>query len=100
MHSVSEALTSEEQISAVTIFTRVLIQSLFGKYSQRGAGDKVRGEKARPTETAAPDALIQSTAVCTGGVENHTRHFIFIFCFLGQHLWHVEVPRLGVQSEL
>ena len=27
--------------------------------------------------------------------------FIFIFClFLGLHLWHVEVPRLGVELEL
>ena len=25
---------------------------------------------------------------------------IFVFCFLGLHLWHMEVPRLGVQSEL
>ena len=26
--------------------------------------------------------------------------FFFFFCFLGLHLWHVEVPRLGVKSEL
>lgn len=27
--------------------------------------------------------------------------FLFIyFCFLGQHTWHMEVPRLGVESEL
>ena len=26
--------------------------------------------------------------------------FIFIFCFLGSHSRHMEVPRLGVQSEL
>ena len=24
----------------------------------------------------------------------------FIFCFLGPHLWHVEVPKLGVRFEL
>ena len=24
----------------------------------------------------------------------------FFFCFLGQHLWQMEVPRLGVKSEL
>ena len=25
-------------------------------------------------------------------------HFLFfIFCFLGPHLWHMEVPRLGVE---
>ena len=24
----------------------------------------------------------------------------FFFCFLGPHLWHVEVPRLGVELEL
>ena len=30
-------------------------------------------------------------------------HFLFVcflFCFLGPHLWHMEVPRLGVISEL
>ena len=26
--------------------------------------------------------------------------FFFFFVFLGQHLWHMEVPRLGVESEL
>ena len=26
--------------------------------------------------------------------------FAFAFCFLGLHLWHMEVPRLGVKSEL
>ena len=26
--------------------------------------------------------------------------FLFLFCFLGPHLWHVEVPRLRVQVEL
>ena len=27
-------------------------------------------------------------------------NFFFFFVFLGLHPWHVEVPRLGVQSEL
>ena len=26
--------------------------------------------------------------------------FFFLFCFLGPHLWHIEVPRRGVKSEL
>ena len=26
--------------------------------------------------------------------------FFFFFVFLGAHLWHMEVPRLGVESEL
>ena len=26
--------------------------------------------------------------------------YLFFFCFLGPHLWHTEVPRLGVESEL
>ena len=26
--------------------------------------------------------------------------FFFFFCFLGPHLWHTEVPGLGVKSEL
>ena len=25
--------------------------------------------------------------------------FFFFFCFLGLHPWHMEVPRLGVESE-
>ena len=25
---------------------------------------------------------------------------LLIFCSLGSHLWHLEVPRLGVESEL
>ena len=26
--------------------------------------------------------------------------FVFFFCFLGPHLWHMEVPKLGVEMEL
>ena len=26
--------------------------------------------------------------------------FYFYFCFLGPHLWHMDVPRLGVESDL
>ena len=26
--------------------------------------------------------------------------FFYFFCFLGPHLWHVEVPRLGIELEL
>ena len=25
---------------------------------------------------------------------------IYLFSFLGQHLWHIDIPRLGVESEL
>ena len=28
------------------------------------------------------------------------KYFLFFFCFLGPHLWHVEVPRLGAKEEL
>ena len=27
-------------------------------------------------------------------------YFYLYFCFLGRHPWHMEVPRLGVESEL
>ena len=27
-------------------------------------------------------------------------YVFFFFCFLGLHLWHMKVPRLGVESEL
>ena len=30
----------------------------------------------------------------------HTVTAVFLFCFLGPHLLHVEVPRLGIESEL
>ena len=26
--------------------------------------------------------------------------FPFLFCFLGPHLWHMDIPRLGVKLEL
>ena len=26
--------------------------------------------------------------------------YYYYFCFLGLHLWHGEIPRLGVESEL
>ena len=29
-----------------------------------------------------------------------SKGFSFAFCFLGPHPWHMEVPRLGVKSEL
>ena len=32
--------------------------------------------------------------------EFYTTFFFFLSFFLGQHLWHMEVPRLGVRSEL
>ena len=33
-------------------------------------------------------------------ITKHFTEFFFLFCFLGPHPWHVEVPRLGVESEL
>ena len=35
-------------------------------------------------------------------VNRHTaeRFFFFLFCFLGPHPWHMEVPRIGVESKL
>ena len=30
----------------------------------------------------------------------HSYNFFFVVVFLGLHLWYMEVPRLGVQSEL
>ena len=33
-------------------------------------------------------------------VETYTFFFFFAFCFLGPHQWHMEVPRIGVKSEL
>ena len=32
--------------------------------------------------------------------KNNLFPFFNYFCFLGVHSWHVEVPRLGVESEL
>ena len=33
-------------------------------------------------------------------VKQPNKFFFFFFVFLGPHLWHMEVPRLGVKSEL
>ena len=35
-------------------------------------------------------------------IQKYTEHksFFFSFCFLGPFLWHMEVPNLGVESEL
>ena len=38
------------------------------------------------------------------GMNAHVHYFsffpFFFFCFLGPHSWHMEVPKLGAQSEL
>ena len=55
----------------------------------------------------SPEQLVRGVA--TGSCDfrklertgsNKTHIFYFIFCFLGLHLWHMEAPRLGVESEL
>ena len=33
-------------------------------------------------------------------INMHLTFLFFVFCFLGPHPWHMEVPRLGVQLEL
>ena len=33
-------------------------------------------------------------------INNQKWYLFFSFCFLGLHLWHMEVSRLGVESEL
>ena len=33
-------------------------------------------------------------------VHQGCQYFILFFVFLGPHLWHMEVPRLGIESEL
>ena len=38
--------------------------------------------------------------VCKYFFPFHKLPLIFFFCFLGLSLWHMEVPRLGVESEL
>ena len=37
-----------------------------------------------------------------GGCQHFLRsdNLFFFFCFLGPHVWHMESPRLGVESEL
>ena len=36
----------------------------------------------------------------TAFIDDHDTLFFFFLFFLGPHLWHMEVPRLGVKSEL
>ena len=40
------------------------------------------------------DSLFTDFLLCLFG------GFWFVFVFLGPHLWHMEVPRLGVELEL
>ena len=44
----------------------------------------------------------QDLARDMGTIISYDFYFIYLFisCFLGLHLWHVEVPTLGVESEL
>ena len=41
---------------------------------------------------------LQAAASHNAGVLN--QQSFFFFCVLGPHLWHMEVPRLGIESEL
>ena len=34
---------------------------------------------------------------CISLIVNDVEHFFFFFGFLGPHLWHMEVPRLGIE---
>ena len=38
--------------------------------------------------------------LCHQGTPKCAFIFILIFCFLGPHLWHMEVPGLEVESEI
>ena len=44
--------------------------------------------------------LIWRTHPCSNDATFFVTAFFFPFCFLGLHLWHTEIPRLGVESEL
>ena len=66
-----------------------------------------RGQRAVVTgPTSLPGTLVvgrgwQNGVTCREGGDTCTG--LFVFClsiFLGSHPWHMEVPRLGVQSEL
>ena len=48
---------------------------------------------------AQASALNYHTYVSRGGVQG-SAFFFFFFSFLRPHLWHMEVPRLGVKQEL
>ena len=42
----------------------------------------------------------RQTALVSMWLSLPVSHFCFVFCILGPHPWHMEVPRLGVESEL
>ena len=84
----------------------LLLSALSGRVSRKcWAGDTVR-LRAAPTGAGwLPGPL----GVTSFGFSRHWGasssfsrlfYFYFIFCFLGLHLWHMEVPRLGAESEL
>ena len=47
-----------------------------------------------------PKLLAYTTGTATQDPSLKTKFLFFLFCFLGPHLQHMEVPRLGVELEL
>ena len=42
----------------------------------------------------------QYISICKYKLLGFFSFFFFAFCFLGLHLWHIEVPTIGVKMEL
>ena len=58
-------------------------------------------EDGARTSVATQAAAVRFSSHCaTAGTPEHTAFFFFFFFFLWPHPWHMEVPRLGVESKL
>ena len=60
--------------------------------------------KSRKKLKCTPHFQVETTVKVMSLYPDKTMHlcvlYLFIFVFLGPHPWHMEVPRLGVESEL
>ena len=56
-----------------------------------------QGKPSPALQPAAPGAVLPASAYSQVWTENI---LFFAFFFLGPHLWHMEVPRLGAELEL
>ena len=81
--------------------TAVSVHSIAHSVPGVGQGQENKGQK---TDGSTPPPLPGhvSRIICLIGVSSPVLFFCFsfFFLFLGLNSWHMEVPRLGVESEL
>ena len=66
---------------------------------RKGCGGKSKNKRQESMDREWCETRLEQSL----GPAEHLIFFAFLlllFCFLGPHLWHMEVPRIGVKSEL